>query len=566
MANELMSLGVLFLCATIGGIVSARFKQPAVFGLLLMGAVIGPNFLNLVQDVNTITIMAEFGAILLLFVVGLDFDASKLIKIGPRSILIGLLKFAFVFFLGYEITLLLGLTTKVALFIGLILSFSSTVVIIKVLEQKEMINRTEVPLLIAILIIEDIIAILALTFLSGIKSADLTTAIEHIVFSIAILTFSYYLIGNVLRFCVSIILNNNSDDSVFTFLSLAIGALFSYFASFLGLTPSSGAFLAGSMIASLPNSKEYRKAIQPYALIFTSIFFISMGTLVDFKAVESNLFLILISLFIVLISRFIVIGFSTFLLANFRREQPIFSSIAMISIGEFSLLIAKESGKFGVEIDLVTVTSAIIFISAIMMSLSMSYSETIYSKLKTKISLRTRFKFENIAYYMRRFFDQLEIENYSTKKIKSESKLALMLTLILLFSFLILRKIAFLISNYASSVWYTFYGLSAILLLYLTTIIYKRLEIIHSMLSIVLTNVDRSKNIKKCKLILNYLLIILFLLFLSMLFPLVIFAFDLSGLTNIIPIVLIIIVAYPIKNFYLLINTDQTKNKILFMG
>ena len=169
MATELISLGILFLCAIVGGIIASRFRQPAVFGLLLVGAVIGPSSLNLVQDLSMIRMMAEFGAILILFIIGLEFDVSKLMKLGARSILIGFLKFAIVLFFGYEATLLLGFSAKAALFVGVVLSFSSTVVIIKVLEQKDMFSRREVPLLVAVLIIEDVIAVLALTFFSGIK-------------------------------------------------------------------------------------------------------------------------------------------------------------------------------------------------------------------------------------------------------------------------------------------------------------------------------------------------------------------------------------------------------------
>ena len=133
MATELISLGILFVCAIVGGIIANRFRQPAVFGLLLVGALIGPGSLNLVKDSSMIAIMADFGAILILFIIGLEFDVSKLIKIGARSILIGLLKFAIVLFLGYEVTLLLGFSANIALFIGVILSFSSTVVVVKVL-------------------------------------------------------------------------------------------------------------------------------------------------------------------------------------------------------------------------------------------------------------------------------------------------------------------------------------------------------------------------------------------------------------------------------------------------
>ena len=561
MATELISLGILFLCAIIGGVIAARFKQPAVFGLLLVGAIIGPSSLNLVQDTNMIKMMADFGAILILFIIGLEFDISKLMKIGSRSILVGLLKFAIVLFFGYQVTLLLGFSAKVALFVGVILSFSSTVVVVKILEQKEMFSRKEVPLLIAVLIIEDVIAVFALTFFSGIKDAgtSILSTFEHIIFSIAILIFAYIIMMKILKYIVHAIMKNNSDESVLTFLSLGMGALFSYFALYLGLTPSAGAFLAGSLIASLPNSKEYGKAIKPYALIFTSIFFISMGTLIDFKSVESNLFVIGILIVTVLISRFVAVGFLTYLLANFKDDQPLFSSIAMISVGEFSLLVAKESQKFGLGIDLVTITASIIFITAILTSLGLNYSESLHSVLNTRVPLRAKMKMERISNYMRKFFDQTEIENFFTKKLKSESKLASMLIILTLFASLILRNIALMIKyNLNVIAFYIFYLLSAGLIGYLLSLVYKRMKGIHYTLSVILTNVDNSRNLKKCGRILNNLLLALLLFFLAMLFPFAMFAFNLNRWFNLTPFALVILAFYYVKNLVASIDNSQS--------
>lgn len=557
MTTELISLGILFLCAIIGGVIATRFKQPAVFGLLLVGALIGPNSLNLVQDGDMIKMMADFGAILILFIIGLEFDVSKLMKVGARSILIGLLKFAIVLFCGYEASLLLGLSAKIALFIGVILSFSSTVVVIKVLEQKEMFSRKEVPLLIAVLIIEDVIAVLALTFFSGIKDSQigLISKFEHIFFSIVILVLAYMIIMKILRYGINVILKNSNDESVLIFLSLGIGALFSYFAFYLGLTPSAGAFLAGSLIASLPNSKEYGKAVHPYALIFTSIFFISMGTLVNFKVVETNTILIVTLILTIFISRFIAIGFLTFLLANFKNEQPFFSSIAMISIGEFSLLVANESRKFGVGIDLVTITASIIFISAIMMSIGINYSESLHNGINSKVPLKIRVKMERISNYMRKFFDQMEIENFFTKKVRSESKLTFILLIAVLLAFFILRRILLLIeSSYNAVVLYSFYALSAALMVYLIDLVYKKLKILHQTLSFILTNVDNSKNLKKCTSILNNLLLALLLFFTAMLFPLAMFAFNLGPWANIIPFIILFFSFYYIRNLVILVD------------
>ncbi len=557
MATELISLGVLFFCAIVGGIIAARFRQPAVFGLLLVGAIIGPHSLNLVQDIGMINVMAEFGAILILFIIGLEFDISKLIKLGARSILIGFLKFAIVLFFGYQTTLLLGFSTKVALFVGVILSFSSTVVVIKVLEQKELFSRKEVPLLIAILIIEDILAVFTLTFFSGVKDASsgILPLFEHIIFSIAILVFAYYLMMKILRKGVNLILTNNSDESVFAFLSLGIGALFSYFASYLGLAPSAGAFLAGSLIASLPNSKEYGRAIHPYSLIFTSIFFISMGTLVDFRVISDYMFLIIALLFTVLVSRFIAVGIMTYLLANFKDEQPFFSSIAMISVGEFSLLVAKESEKFNLGIDLVTISAAIIFISAIIMSVLINYSGSLHTKISSKVSTASKIKMEKISNYMRTFFDQMEIENHFTKKLRYDSKIMFLLAIAAVFTFFILRKVVVLIQQNTQGIYvYAFYGASSMLLLYVLALFYRQVKSIQSTMSVILTHVDSSQNIKKCEKILNNFSIALFLLFAGLLFPFAIFLFNLNVWTNLIPFALIAISGYFIRGLVALID------------
>jgi len=557
MATELISLGVIFLCAIVGGIIAARFKQPAVFGLLLVGALIGPSSLNLVRDANMIRWGAEIGAILMLFVIGLEFDVSKLMKVGARSVLIGLLKFAIVLFFGYETALLLGFSTKVALFAGVILSFSSTVVVVKVLEQKEMFSRKEVPLLIAILIIEDILAVFVLTFFSGVKdsSTGFISIFEHVIFSVAILIFAYMIIMKMLRYVVNAIMKNNSDESVLAFLSLSIGTLFSYFAYYLGLTPSAGAFLAGSLIASLPNAKEYGRAIHPFAMIFTAIFFISMGTLVDFKSVQSNALLITTLIIALIISMFIAVGLLTYLVANFKDEQPFFASLAMIPIGEFSLLIAKESQKFDVGVDLVTITASIIFITAIIMSFGINYSEKLHSALSQKVPLRARLKFERLSGYMRKFFDQIEIENFFTKKLKSESKIVFMLMVLVMFASLLLRKISLLVgARFGTVALYAFYVLSAMIVIYLLNALYKRLREVHYTLSVILTHVDSSRNLKKCSAMLNNLLLALAMFFSAMLFPFAIFAFNLAVWANLIPFVLIVASFYWMKRLVSLMN------------
>jgi len=548
LGTELMGLGVLFICAIIGGIIASRFRQPAVFGLLLVGALIGPSALNLIHNEKMVHTMAEFGAILMLFIIGLEFDISKLIKMGARTLLLGLLKFAILLFMGFEIAQILGFNTQVAMFIGVILSFGGTVVIMKVLEQKSMVHRKEVPLLIGILIIEDILAVFAITFFSGVQvhSLSLIQTFEKIGLAILILIATYLFLMKFLRKAVLLIQKNNNDDAVYTYLSLGVGALLSYFAYSIGLTPTAGAFLAGSLIASLPSAKEYGKAIHPYGLIFTSIFFISMGTMVSFEAVKANALVIFALLLTVIVGNFIAIGFLTYILASFRHEQPFFASIAMVSLGEFSLLIANEGQKLSLGVDLVSITAAVIFISALVMSMGLNLSSKLYDSTKNIFPTSMKIKLDKLSEYFRRFFDQLEIENHSTKKLSYQSKRLFILMIAEVAIFFVLRRAASLIIWNAAL--YSFYALSIILFSYLSYLVYRRLRAIIMTMSIILTDVGSSGNLKKCNSILNCLFLSVLMIFGATLFPFAMFLFRLNGLANIIPFLALLMGAYFIKN------------------
>ena len=409
LGTELMGLGVLFICAIIGGIIASRFRQPAVFGLLLVGALIGPSALNLIPDEKMVHTMAEFGAILMLFIIGLEFDISKLIKMGARTLLLGLLKFAILLFMGFEIAQILGFNTQVAMFIGVILSFGGTVVIMKVLEQKSMVHRKEVPLLIGILIIEDILAVFAITFFSGVQvhSLSLIQTFEKIGLAILILIATYLFLMKFLRKAVLLIQKNNNDDAVYTYLSLGVGALLSYFAYFIGLTPTAGAFLAGNIISSLPKSKLFEKAIHPFLLTFTSLFFFSVGTNVNFAAIIGNFNVIIVLFLATIASAFASIAFGSYLFTNFSGRQAVFSALAMIPVGEFSLLIANEASAVGLGIDFISITAGIILLSTISMSLLIGRGESIYnltanlipSRVKEDMQLTSKY-FNNLSWSM----------------------------------------------------------------------------------------------------------------------------------------------------------------------
>jgi len=328
MENVILTLGILFFFALIGSVLASKFKQPILLGLLLVGAVIGPYTLGIIKDTNTINMIINIGAILMLFMIGLQFDISKLQKIGLKAIVVGLLKSGITAFIGFIVGLLLGLGVMASLFIGIILAFSSTVVIVKVLEEREMLKRQEVPLLIAVLIIEDILAVTALTFFSGIrdKSTGMIGTIQNLVISMCILMLAYLLFVKLVKPILSWILNTAKGEEVVAFMALAMCAGFSSLAYYLSLSPAAGAFLAGSIVASLSKAKNFENAIAPYNLIVSSLFFLSVGTLVNFASIKMNIMIILVLVLTVILTRMFTFAFIVYMFANFKGDKMFFSA------------------------------------------------------------------------------------------------------------------------------------------------------------------------------------------------------------------------------------------------
>ena len=538
--EQLMTLVILFVFAIIGGILAARFRQPVVLGLLIIGTLVGPFALNLVNDQDMIGMMIEFGAILLLFVVGLEFSAKKLMAMGTKALMVGAFKIGIMFFIGFLASVLFGLGVTTSLFIGIIFSFTSTVIFVKILEQKEMIKRPEVSLLLGVLIIEDIIAVAVLTLLSGASQAGGGSAfatVENLIISITILIVVYIIVSKFADRILGLLVKNSSEEMI-TFISLALCAGFAYLAYLLGISPSAGAFLAGSIISSVKESKLFEKAVLPHSSMFSSLFFIAIGTLIDLRAIVTNIKLILFLLAILIIARFVAVGMATYLFANFRKVKPIFSSIAMFSIGEFSLLIAKEAKLFNVSIDLVTITAILIFMSSIIMSLGVKSSEKIYASLEKERPGRFKRKMNALGGYISGLLDQLDNENTNTNKFKKYSAKAGSLSLLFIFIIIGSHKLIELGEKLALAhiiIVVALISLVAIAVVILYFIYRNTMEAYR--LSVIISSyIDRSMSVKRADKTLRNMVLGMIVVLIGLASPGVIFILGLSSIYALIPV------------------------------
>jgi len=370
----------VLLFSIIGGVLAVRFKQPSILGVLIAGSIVGPNALGLIEHESLIEIAIEIGAILLLFLVGIEFSIKKLFNLGLKAVLIATIKIGVLFFVGHTISMLFGLNGLAALFIGVLLSITSTVIFLKILEQKGLLYKTEVSLLTAVLIIEDIFGVFALTFFSSLSSnAELSAivVIIKLVLALSLIGMVYFALLRLSEPTINWMSKYSTEDTI-TFIAIGLCAGMAYIAHLIGLSTAVGAFLAGNIVSSLKNAEAFEKAIHPFILTFTSLFFFSIGTVVNFSAILSSIWLVLVLFAASIIFKFLATGFSMYLFSDTGGRGAVFSGLAMISLGEFSLLIAKEGNQMGLGVDFVSITAIIIFLSSLLMSLSVDKSSNCY--------------------------------------------------------------------------------------------------------------------------------------------------------------------------------------------
>ena len=328
--------------ALLGTVISIRLRQPYVVGLLIFGMLAGPSVLGFVSDKGLISAFSELGAILLLFAVGTEFSITRILKSGLRAVLITAFKMGALFFFGYEAALYFGLDLTTALAAGAMISVTSTAIMFKVVSQKGMSKNSLMPLLFSMLIVEDIVAVAALTFFSSLSGGAGTSEDKFysVLVSLGLLGLFYFVVRKPAA-KVILRLTSSLNEEVMIFVSFSLCLVMSLVAGYFNLSTAIGAFLAGSIISTLPNSRSIEKTLKPLLLMFASLFFLSLGMQIVPSVILANLPFALA--FTAIFS--IVCFLSVFILLYLTGAQPkdaIFGSSAMVVMGEFSLLIASS--------------------------------------------------------------------------------------------------------------------------------------------------------------------------------------------------------------------------------
>lgn len=333
--SVLIEVGLIILFAAIFANISRLFKQPLILGYVIAGVLVGPAVFGLVKNMDLISGLSELGIALLLFIVGLELNIKKLKDVGTAGSITGVLQVVITAGIGAAIAYMFLPATE-ALYVGLIIAFSSTMIVVKLLSDKGEIDTLHGKLMLAILIIQDVIVVILLPLLHGVSNFSWIIILEELGKGIGILGIGYL----ASRFLILRILKHSAKNLELLFVtSVSICFLFAALAYFLGFSIVIGAFIAGVCIASLPYSFEIVSRVKSLKDFFIVIFFVTLGSQVTFNNIASNLKLIFILLALIIILKPVVI-FILLKLFKYNNKTSFMTGIGLGQVSEFSLVLA----------------------------------------------------------------------------------------------------------------------------------------------------------------------------------------------------------------------------------
>jgi len=400
-----IEIGLILAIATTISLLMRALKQPLVVGYILSGIAVGPYFLNLTQSAEHLELFSKLGISILLFIVGLSLKPDIIREVGKVSIITGLGQIIVTSVVGFFIMQFLGFSTVSSIYGAIALTFSSTIIILKLLSDKGDLDKLYGKISIGFLLVQDIVATIILLFISiwgstnqsGIDTLPFVTflLLKAFAFFFILYIFSKYILPQFSKFLAS------SQESLFLFSitwGLGLSAIF-YVA---GFSLEIGALAAGVALSVSPFAREIGSRMKPLRDFFILLFFIMLGSQMVLTGIENMILpAIILSLFVLIGNPIIVVILMNLL--GYKSRTGFLAGLTVAQISEFSLILMALGLSFGhlnrEVVSLITLVGVITIAGSTYLIL---YADKIYPKI-------------------RRILKIIELKNHS-KEEKEENK------------------------------------------------------------------------------------------------------------------------------------------------
>lgn len=378
-------ISALLVIAAVFGVLAKSVKQPILIGYLFAGAL--ASYFGFFSS-GEFEALGKIGVALLLFLVGLEMNLSEIPTIGKVALITGLGQITFTSLFGFLISTLLGYSLISSLYIAVALTFSSTIIIVKLLSEKKDLNSLYGKISVGFLLVQDLVAVLILMFLAGFRSGNVgvVSILFLIIKAVGLFTLTWYLSKKILPFFFQKIVGHSSELLFVVSIAWALG-ISALVGGPLGFSFEIGGFLAGLALSNVSEHLGVASKTRPLRDFFLTIFFLTLGS----QLIVDNLGAVLVPA--IIFSTFVLIGNPIIVMSilgklGYKKRTSFLASVTVAQISEFSFILMAMGLSLGHLVG--SEVTTIVMVGAITMTVSTYLilgAEKIYSKIKSWLSV-----------------------------------------------------------------------------------------------------------------------------------------------------------------------------------
>ena len=375
---------LLLLAAGLGALF-VRMRQPVLIAYIVIGITLGPAGLGLVKAHEQVALLAQIGVTVLLFIVGLKLDLQHVRHIGPVALATGLGQLAFTIAGGFALILLLGHDLMTALYVSVALTFSSTIIIVKLLTDKRELDSLHGRIAVGFLIVQDIAVVLAMMAMSALRAPEGQAAPEGWMVAVSLvgrLALAVVLVAAMMRWVLPrLVMAMARSQELLLVFAMAWGLGLAALGAWAGFSMEAGAFVAGFTLANTP----YREAIharlagiRDFLLLF---FFIHLGAELEMSTLGEALgSALVLSLFVLIGNPLIVMAIMGYM--GYRKRTGFMAGLTVAQISEFSIVFVAMGISLGhVDVQALGLTTLVGLITITLSTYMILYAQPLYERL-----------------------------------------------------------------------------------------------------------------------------------------------------------------------------------------
>lgn len=383
-------IAALLVLAAVVGFVGIVLRQPLIVSFIAVGLLAGPSALGLVQSAEQIDLLSELGIALLLFLVGIKLDVKLVRSLGAVALFTGLGQILFTSALGYMIGLLLGLEHTTNLYVAVALTFSSTIIIVKLLSDRREIDSLHGQIALGLLIVQDLVVVVAMIALSaiGIGSADGHAGGQSIPAALLSGGGMVALVILFVRFLANPLTERLArTPELMMIFAIAQAAMFAAVGELVGLGKEVGGLLAGVSLASTPYRETISARLAPLRDFLLLFFFIALGATLDLSLLGQHVIgAIVFSLFVLLGKPLIMLAIMGAM--GYRKRTGFLAGSTVAQISEFSLILVSMGVSLGhVPRDALGLVTLVGLVTIAASTYMITYSHKLYDRLEPVLGL-----------------------------------------------------------------------------------------------------------------------------------------------------------------------------------